>query len=133
MPPGPKPLPRERVYHATWAILEELTTIDGMPFDDWLMKLTPEEVEALQRPPTRKRTSVARHLETHNRRVGGVQTGRPGEVRGLGHRSDEEALQVQENSDAGTAGSCGAAPRSQEKAGPPTQRHLPQVRPLWFM
>ncbi len=56
MPPGPKPLPRERVYHATWAILEELTTIDGMPFDDWLMKLTPEEVEALQRPPTRKRT-----------------------------------------------------------------------------
>ena len=52
---GPKPSSRERVYQAVWAILEELTTIDGMPFDDFLMTLTPEAVEKLQRSPGKKR------------------------------------------------------------------------------
>lgn len=55
MKPGPKPLSRERVYRATWAILESLTTIDGKSFDDWVMKLTPEDLEKLQRPPGKKR------------------------------------------------------------------------------
>lgn len=52
---GPKPLQRDRVYQATWSILEELTTINGIALDDWLMKLTPEGVERLQRPSGEKR------------------------------------------------------------------------------
>ena len=49
--PGPVALSQERVHQATWAILDEMTTIDGMPFDEWLMDLTHEGLEALKRTP----------------------------------------------------------------------------------
>ena len=53
--PGPVPPTRELVHEATKTILEDMTTIDGVPFDDWLMKLTPEKIKALQRPPAKNR------------------------------------------------------------------------------
>lgn len=45
--PGPEPLSRELVIQATKAVLQEMTTIDGMPYDEWLMDLTLEELQKL--------------------------------------------------------------------------------------
>ena len=55
-PRGRTPLSRERVNQATKEVLLEQTTIDGNFFDCWLMKLTPEELEALACTPTRNQT-----------------------------------------------------------------------------
>ena len=52
---GPVAAPEALVRRTTRAYLEELITINGMPFDDWLLKMTPEDVEKLQRTPTKKR------------------------------------------------------------------------------
>ena len=55
-PRGRPPLSRDLVNRATKEVLLELTTIDGCFFDDWLLKLTPEELEALACTPTRNQT-----------------------------------------------------------------------------
>lgn len=54
--PGPVALSRAQVHRATREVLMELLTVNGKPFDNWLMRLTDKELEALQRTPTRKRT-----------------------------------------------------------------------------
>jgi hypothetical protein len=44
---GRVPVSRDEVYQPTWAYLEQLTTIEGEPYDEWLMNLSSEELEAL--------------------------------------------------------------------------------------
>lgn len=48
--PGPVPLSEEIPVGKAKLVLEGMTTIQGLPFDEWLLDLTPEEVKLLMRP-----------------------------------------------------------------------------------
>ena len=52
--PGPVAPSRAQVHRATREVLMVLTTVDGRPFGNWLLRLTPEELEALKRTPRKR-------------------------------------------------------------------------------
>lgn len=50
-PRGRVPLSRDEVYEQTWSYLTQLTMIEGEPYDEWLMNLSSEDLEALKGYP----------------------------------------------------------------------------------